>query len=125
MRIRTCLARGKRGGFWRRNRLHRLGAAALAAGPRQSNLRFSACSDCGFHPAAFFFHGLFLSDPNASLELISLGNAAAIGPKSQKLQKMGSRILANYGGSAQIKAGHFPQLSAVLETISASVAPSV
>ena len=45
---------GNRGVF------HRFGAAALVPGPRHDNLGFGACGDCGFQPAAFFFHDLLL-----------------------------------------------------------------
>lgn len=62
---------GNRGVF------HRFGAAALPTGPRHDNLSFGACGDCGFQPAAFFFHGLSLQALSL-LRPICPGNAARI-----------------------------------------------
>lgn len=62
---------GNRGVF------HRFGAAALATGPRHDHLSFGACGDCGFQPAAFFFHDLLLQALSL-LRPICPGNAARI-----------------------------------------------
>jgi hypothetical protein len=60
-----------------RDVFHRFGAAALATGPGHDHLSFGACGDCGFQPAAFFFHDLLLQALSL-LRTICPGNAAGI-----------------------------------------------
>ncbi len=43
-----------------RGHLHRFGPATLAARPWKGHLRLGCCGDCGFQPAAIFFHGQLL-----------------------------------------------------------------
>jgi hypothetical protein len=123
-RIGEGSARGDGAGFRGLGGFHRFGTAALAARPRQGDLRFIAGGDCGLHPTRLLFHALCLSEVCAVLKPISQGIAAAIWLNYPVFKKIFGRPGGDCGGHARIAGARMARIIANLETIGGIVAGS-